>query len=294
MTYWHAILLGLLQGVTEFLPVSSSGHLRVAEYFTGLTGPQTLFDVSLHAGSLLAIILVFRRDLLDMVLSPFRIPGQIRESGWKAPFHDSGFRGALLVVFGSIPTGFIGYYLGPRFENMAGALEFVAMMFIVNALILFASNRVVLPLASKRRMNTGFLGIRFFDAFFIGIAQGFAVIRGISRSGTTISAAMMLGVDRVTAGKFSFLLAIPAIVGALFLNLKDVSTVGAPPMEMMLIGAAVAFVSGAIALKLLMAVVRQGRFHRFGWYTLFLGLGLLAWLHYESEIVTFWQSVTQG
>lgn len=280
MELWQAALFGLVQGLTEFLPVSSSGHLRVVEHFTGLTEPQTSFDVSVHAATLLAVLLVFRRDVADFIAAPFRAVGYLVRGdggGAKAVMRDPGVRGLFFVFAGSIPTGLIGYYAGPWFEGQAVSIQFVAAMFVVNSFVLLGSRYIVLP-NPARRLNTGFAGMNLFDALLIGAVQGLAVIRGISRSGSTISTALMLGVDRDTAGRFSFLLCIPAIVGATALSIRGGPASGGPvDSTTMMMGGGVAFVTGLLALKVLLRVVRGGKLHRFAWYTLFLGLGLLAW-----------------
>ena len=284
---WQAALFGLVQGLTEFLPVSSSGHLRVVEHFTGLTEPITSFDVSVHAATLLAVLLVFSKDVADFVAAPFRAVGYLVRGdggGFKAVVRDPGVRGLFFVFAGSIPTGLIGYYAGPWFEAHSVSIQFVAAMFIVNSFILLGSKYVVLP-NPARRLNTGFAGMNIFDSLVIGAVQGLAVIRGISRSGSTISTAMMLGMDRDTAGRFSFLLCIPAIVGATALSMRGGLGGGAAvDTTTMLVGGGVAFVTGLAALKALLKLVHRGRLHQFAWYTLFLGLGLLAWHRFGDQL----------
>lgn len=295
MELWQALLFGLVQGITEFLPVSSSGHLRVAEHFFGMTEPLTAFDLSLHAGSLLAVLVFFRKDIWELVIAPFRIPGLVRKEGWRGLWADPGLRGIVFVVLGSIPTAVIGYKLGPHFESMAESITFVAIMFMVNGVVLLLSRVVVLPLASRRRMNKGFRGISLLDALIIGTAQGFAVIRGISRSGSTISVGMMMGLDRETSGRFSFLLFLPAVLGAEVLALFSghIELTGVTP-EIAAAGAVAAALSGLLALWLLMALLRRGSLHRFGWYTLLLGAILLAWLNYGTEISGGLEAIFHG
>ncbi len=272
--------------MTEFLPVSSSGHLRVVEHFSGLTEPQTTFDVSVHAATLLAVLLVFHKDVADFAAAPFRAVGYLVRGdggGFKAVVRDPGVRGLFFVFAGSIPTGLIGYYAGPWFEGYSVSIQFVACMFIVNSFVLLGSRYVVLPNPAGR-LNTGFTGMNLFDALLIGAVQGLAVIRGISRSGSTISTAMMLGMDRDTAGRFSFLLCIPAIVGATALSLRGGLEGGAVETTNVLVGGGVAFVTGLLALKALLKLVHKGQLHQFAWYTLFVGLGLLAWHRFGDHL----------
>jgi undecaprenyl-diphosphatase len=291
---WQAAVLGLIQGLTEFLPVSSSGHLRVGEHFFGLTEPQSFFDVGLHVGTLLVVMAYFWRDLLDFATAPLRVVGHLgQRHGWSEILQDPGLRGLGFVLLGTIPTGIIGLTLGPRLESAAMSLDFVAGMFLVNTVILFSTQYLALPL-SGARLNTGFRGMRWWDAVVIGIVQGFSVTRGISRSGSTISAALIGGVDRETAGRFSFLLSMPAIAGATLLTARDTAIPVDYDWTPFAVGVGCAVVSGAVALKLLMTVVKRGQLHRFGWYTLFLGLLLLAGNHFGSELAVYWEAAFHG
>ena len=292
MAWWHSIIYGLLQGLTEFLPVSSSGHLRVAGHFAGLERPQTLFDVFLHLGTLLAVVLYFRKETWDMVVAPFRAVAHLaRGRGTKRLLRDSGFRSFLFVVIGTVPTGIIGFFLGDYFESYAASMRFVAFMFLVNSLILFLGPVVFLPMASRNRMNSGFQGLRVLDALVIGTVQGAAVLRGISRSGTTISFGLMMGVDRKCAGTYSFLLSIPAILGATLLSVRHGIPGRSIDVNLILLGTAVSFLSGLVALKVLMRIVKSGKLYRFGWYTLVLGLGLLFWLQWGENLQQFVEGI---
>lgn len=283
MEYWEAALFGLIQGLTEFLPVSSSGHLRVVEHFAGLHEPQTGFDIALHMGTLVAVLIFFWRDVLDLALAPLRAArGLAAGEGLRAVTEDSGMRGLGLVLLAAIPTGIIGYTLGPWLETRSTSLLFVGCAFLANSVILFSTRWLNLN-AGGPRLNTGFLGLRWSDALAVGIVQGLAVTRGISRSGSTITAALLVGVDRDTAGRFSFLVSLPAVSGAAMLSLTgDIGSGAAVGFLETLLGASVAFAAGIVALFWLMRMVRAGCLHRFGWYTLFLGLGLVLW-HYQGD-----------
>jgi len=277
MEWWHAVVLGVVQGATEFLPVSSSGHLRMMEHFTGLTEPQTAFDVALHVGTLLAVVLFFRKDVVELALAPVRaVKLLVSGGGIKQVWQEEGVRGLAFVLAGSVPTALIALPLAKRLEAASASLSFLGVMFILNSLILLASRVVRLP-SGGDRMNTGFLGMRMPDALVTGVLQGVAAARGVSRSGSTISAALMMGVDRKTAGKFSFLLSLPAIGGAAALSAVEFQPAEGTDTGLMLLGGAIALISGAISLKLVMSVVERGRIHRFGWYTLCLGALLIAW-----------------
>ena len=294
MEYWQAALLGLVQGLTEFLPVSSSGHLRVMGYFAGMEEPQTLFDVGVHAGTLAAVVLFFHHDVARLAVAPFKsISRALSGEGWSAIAGDPDLRGVAFIVLGSVPTALIGFSLGEHLEGYAASIEFVAWMFIVNGCILHLSRLITAPFGGGR-LNTGFLGMRWWDAVLIGTAQGLAVARGISRSGSTISTALVCGVDRDTAGRFSFLLSIPAIVGATAFSLRRYESAGDPEYVLVAIGAVTAMFTGAIALHYLMKLVRKGQFHHFGWYTLALGTALLLWHNYSEQLQTCWEAAFHG
>jgi len=292
--------------VTEFLPVSSDGHLRLIEHFTGIAEPLTRFDVMLHVATLVAVCLVLRKDIADLAGAPFRVASNLisRRYSVGESLKDPGFLAIVYIGVASVPTAYIGFTYGDRFEALAGSMEFLAWMFMANGAVLLMTRYISVPLPFKR-LNKGYLGMNVLDAIVIGAAQGMSVLRGVSRSGTTISAAVMLGVDRETAARFSFLAAIPAIAGAAGYTWYKAETaealavqveaasgagvgaaasmggVGAFPATqdwtLTLLGCVVAFLTGVIALKLLLRVVTRGRFHRFGWYTLFLGAVLMAW-----------------
>jgi undecaprenyl-diphosphatase len=291
---WQAVLLGLLQGITEFLPVSSSGHLRVGAFLFGIEDPQSLFDVGLHFGTLIVVVAFFWRDVVKLAAAPFVTAARLlRREPWADISADPGLRGAWFVILGSIPTGALGILLGPHLEGAAVSLHFVAIMFLVNSLVLFGSRYLVLPLGAAR-MNTGFRGMRWHDAVVIGIAQGLSVARGISRSGSTISAALVLGVDRETAGRYSFLLSIPAILGATLVSTRTFAVPDNFDWTACAVGVCAAMVSGALCLHLLMRVVKRGKLHHFGWYTLFLGITLLLWLQFGAELSTYWEAAFHG
>ena len=277
MNYVEVITLALVQGLTEFLPVSSSGHLRVAGALFGWEAPQTLVDVALHAGTLVAVLAYFRRDVIDILRGLGHSAGlvfswQLRE----ALTGVAGTRMFFFVVLGTVPAAVVGLGWGDHVEALAGSLDFVAWMFIVNGVILLASRNLSLPLV-RDRMNTGAYGMRWIDAVLVGCVQVAGLFRGISRSGSTISAGLIIGLDRETAARYSFLLSIPAILGALVLQLRHGIPDGGPAVSVLAVGIVVSALVGLAALSLLMRTVRSGRFHLFGLYTLTLGLLVMAW-----------------
>jgi len=247
----QALVLGILQGLTEFLPVSSSGHLVLGQEFLGVKEPGAGFVVFAHAGTLLAILLYYRSDLISMAASVLRFR------------RDRQAKTALLIVVGSIPAAIVGFGLRETLEGLFEEPVLAASMLLVTGLILLAT----------RFAPAGDREVGPLSAFGIGAAQAFAILPGISRSGATISAGLFLGIDRREAARFSFLLAIPAILGPTLIKAKEL--IEAPAANggatAFAIGAVAAFVSGWFALRLLLRIVANRRLDRFGWYCLAAG-----------------------
>jgi undecaprenyl-diphosphatase len=255
-----AALLGLVQGLTEFLPVSSSGHLVLAQHLLGFTEPQLLFDVSVHVGTLAAVVVVFRADLWSMV-----------KGLWdRGPQGRRGRRLLGLVAAGTLPAAAAGILLKDLFESLFAIPAAVGGALILTGCLLMATRYA--PPASRSLERTG-PG----RALAVGVGQALAITPGVSRSGATIAFGLFLGLDRDLAARFSFVLSVPAILGALALQLAEVDTASPPPLAPLLVGAAAAAASGYAALKLLLKVVRGGRLHWFAWYCWALGLAALAW-----------------
>ena len=257
VTVGEAAFLGILQGLTEFLPISSSGHLAVAQSFLeGFEQPGILFDVMLHLGTLLSILVYFRRDLIKLIHA-LRNPGLRLER-----------RLLLFIVLGSIPTGIIGYAFRDLVEESFRSIPVVSAFLMTTGAILIISDRL-------GRGERPLEGMGPVDALFIGVGQGLAVLPGLSRSGTTIASGLIRGLDRELSARFSFLLAIPAIAGA---GLVEVREVGGPaPGELgpYIIGTALAAVVGLISIKWVLLSVKKRRFGYFGIYCLIIGAVLM-------------------
>ena len=275
------LLLAVVQGVAEFLPISSSGHLRILQELFGVDEPLTVVDVLLHLGTLVAVLLVYRKLLGRLVIAVWR--GLPRAAAaWR---DDADFRTAGLVVIGTLPTIAIALAIGPHLERAAADIAFVGTALIVNAAMLAFLGRQcrrqrdrqapgLAPDAHPPR-DLGAMTIR--DALLIGIAQGFAVTRGISRSGATITAAVALNVRQDAAASFSFLLSIPAIVGAVVLSLRDLGPADAALVPTALLAAAFAGLVGFFALTWLLTLLDRGRLGLFAGYSLTVGVAVLAW-----------------
>ncbi len=267
MKWIEAVILGVVQGLTEFLPVSSSGHLVLFQNLFGLMEPELLFDICVHVGTLAAVLAVFHKDILQLLKTLFGVPVLIRSAGGIRALFDTHreFRLMVMIVLGCIPTALLGVIFAKMAEQLFGAVWLVGVALMVTGTFLWFTRR---RKASGRPVKE----MRIKDAFVIGLVQGLAIIPGISRSGATISAALYLGIDRELAGRFSFLLAIPAILGALVLGLDGEVFHTAVPAGMILAGSLVSAVVGYAALVILLKMVKKGQLHRFSVYCWLVGI----------------------
>lgn len=255
MSFLDAILLGVLQGATEFLPVSSSGHLALAQHLLGdFEQSGVLFDVLLHVGSMVAVTLYFWRDLVGLVSSLWR-----RDEA-AAP---QRFMVMLLIV-GSVPTAVIGLLFKDFFVGLFERPVIVCIMLLVTGSLLWLAEKLRNREQSRTEMS-------LVDAIVVGTVQGCAIIPGISRSGSTIAALLLRGVDGETAARFSFLLALPAVFGAALLSLKDLDSVVPGTVYPYLAGTLAALVTGLLCIHLLMGFIRRRRLHWFAFYCWFVG-----------------------
>ncbi len=286
MSVAEALLLAVIQGAAEFLPISSSGHLVLGGHLLGFKEPQLLFDIILHVGTLMSVLVFYRRDVYGVITGMWQgLRDGLKARDWRAAAAPEGARLALLVVLATLPTGVIGVLLGKLIDPEQGPSPFtpqlVCALLLVNGVILIANARFMRRVAAEARQGALTLwSITPALALIIGIAQGLAVLPGISRSGMTITVALALSVQRINAAKFSFLLSIPAILGALVLKL-DLSLFsgerGFERLGLYLGAAAVAGLVGYGCLLLLTRVLQSARFHHFAWYCWAIGLlGLLA------------------
>ena len=266
MELYQGIILGIIQGLTEFLPVSSSGHLVLGQIFFGITQSQLIFDISVHVGTLLAVLVVYASDIRDILISVSRFISKaiLLKPAKHLVKEDKNLYLAGLILIGSVPTAFIGLFLKQFEDIIFSSTVLVGIMLIFTGTILWASRNFY----SSKGKKDGF-GIK--QASIIGISQGLAVIPGISRSGTTIAVGMFLGLDRHNAAKFSFLLLIPAILGAQVLSIKDMINKGLVIDQVTIYATIASFITGLIALKLLLSLVHSGRFHLFAPYCWLIG-----------------------
>ncbi len=244
MNIWQAVLLGLIQGLCEFLPVSSSGHLVLFQEILGVNDPGILLDTLLHVGTLIAIFVVFWQDIWGMIKKPLSKP-------------------VYLLVVATIPAVIATLLLGDFFE-VAFTGRFLGLGFLTTSIILFISGK---RQGAKREMN-------YIDALVMGCFQAFAILPGVSRSGSTISGGLFRGVNREQAARFSFLMSIPAILGSVVLQIKDMITgqaVALPVMPVVL-GTLMAALSSLFAIKFMLYLVKRTDFKWFALYTALLGV----------------------
>jgi undecaprenyl-diphosphatase len=271
-----AIVLGALQGLAEFLPISSSGHLVLGGYFFGFQENELLFNVSLHMGTLIAVIFYFRQDLIQMVVAAWRFGLDVAHgrAAWDPAQMAPHMRMVTMIAVASVPTAIIGLGFSRIADRLFSSLLIVGAMLLVTGTVLWLTRRMPdMPEASER------FTVR--KALYVGLVQGLAILPGISRSGATISAGIFLGLNRATAARFSFLMSIPAIVGAEVIGLKDIGQIQVAHLQMIGVGTLTAALVGYGALWLLVLVVDRGRLHLFAPYCWVLGALTLgwAWMH---------------
>ncbi|NMB35404.1 MAG: undecaprenyl-diphosphate phosphatase [Firmicutes bacterium] len=253
MNYGEAFGLGLLQGLTEFLPVSSSGHLVIAQHFLGIAQPGVTLEVMVHFGTLLSIIWVFRQDIHKLL------------TGFLSSAEEKKF--FILLFWGTIPTGIIGILGGSFFTGLFGRPLLVGLALLVTGCIVLAISKIEINFKDLQKMEVE-------DALLIGICQGIAIIPGITRSGSTILGALWRGLDRETAVRYSFLLALPVIAGATVLEMKDFFKITTDPVLFYpyLLAMFTAFISGVFAINFFIKLLNASRFHYIAYYCWFLGL----------------------
>ena len=262
-----SITLGLIQGLTEFLPISSSGHLVIFKGFSGMETQGVIWEISLHFSTLLAIFGVFYKDIFVILKSVYlsckkSFSGESIISIFKNDPHTRIF---LLIIIGTIPTVLIAFSFRNTFESLFNKPGIAGYMLIATGTMLWLT-KYNLRISSNKKN----LGI--FDALIIGAIQGLAIAPGISRSGTTIATAIFRGADRETAARFSFLLVIPVILGGMAMMARDTITLKSEEFSFLIIGSVVAAITGYISLRVLIRIVNTGKLHFFSYYCWPVGL----------------------
>lgn len=257
MNSWEAALLGILQGATEFLPVSSSGHLVIGQALLGLELPGVAFEVAVHVATLLSVVVVYRDRLVGLAVGAAK-----REGG--------AWRYLGLLALATAPAAVVGVAFRGMIEAMFDSMWITGVAFLVTGALLWSARAT-----QQREDRKTAPGAK--EAGLIGLAQAFALVPGISRSGTTVVVALWLGLEAREAAAFSFLLSIPAIAGAAVLQAPEILAGSAPVAGMpMAVGAGLAAIVGVVAIRAFVAVLANKSFHRFAYYMWGLGIAVLA------------------
>ena len=246
---FQAIILGLVQGLTEFLPVSSSGHLVITQALFGITGDVLIFDVFVHLGTLVAVFVAFWGDIVAILKRPF-------------------CRFTLLIIIGCIPAALMGFFLDDFFSALFSSLTAVAIALIITGILLFISDRFD---GTKTVQD-----MKISDALVVGLFQGCAIAPGLSRSGSTIFGALLCGLKRSEAAKFSFIISIPVILGAALKEILDVTGGAGGTIEWTyFLGAAVAALSGYAAIRIFLKLLEKKSMRYFSFYVWLVAAALL-------------------
>lgn len=267
LTYIKAVILGLVQGLAEFLPISSSGHLALLQYFFGIEGDSVLlFTVLLHVGTLVSVFIIYWKDIVELVLELGRvIKDLVTGQGLQVNKNETRRLGVMIIV-ATIPTALIGLFFNDLFESFYSNLLPIGIGLLLTGTLLFVAQRMGAANKDVLRMN-------YRNAIFIGVMQGLAITPGISRSGSTLFGGLLTGLDRAFAVKFAFLISIPSILGSFLMELPEAIKMGTDglPLGPILVGMAVAALSGFFAIKVMIRVVTAKKLTIFSAYTWGLG-----------------------
>ena len=262
MTYFQAVILGLIQGLSEFLPISSSGHLALLENFFGIREDDMLFlAVMLHFGTLIAVFVVFWKDILEL-LKELVVTIKDIFTGKGLRLNERPVRKlGVMIIVSCIPTAIIGVVFGDIFEGLYSKPISIACMLVITGLLLIAAE-------TWGGGSRNITNLNYRNSIFIGIVQGIAIIPGISRSGSTLFASLLCKLDREFAVKFVFLISVPTILGSLILELPEGIKSGVSGSEWgpVIVGVLVSFLSGFFAVKVMLRVVSNRKLKYFSYY----------------------------
>ncbi len=264
MSELEAILLGLIQGLTEFLPVSSSGHLVLLQSLFSYEEHNIAFDVAVHLATLLSVFTVYRKTIFELIKSPFQAVNQKKLN--------AGTQVIFLMFIASLPTGIIGIAFKDTFESLFNSLGWVGLFLMVTGTILLLTrlSKSDHDFTEGATLNQIVADISIKKAFLIGLAQSLAIAPGVSRSGSTIACGLFLNVSRNSAALFSFLISIPAILGASLIQFKDMDPANFQILPF-IIGFVVSYVSGLVGLILILKMVKKGKLEVFTPYLYLVG-----------------------
>ena len=257
VTLIEALILAVVQGLTEWLPVSSSGHLVITQKLLELN-PPLIFDVMLHLGTLIVVLIVFRNDIIDII-----------KAVAKRDFKTEEGKLAFFIVVGSIPIAAIGFVFHDIIESLFSNLLAVGVALIITGSVLFFSEKRI----GKRKMT-------FLDSLLVGLAQGATIIPGISRSGMTVATGLLRKINQATAFRYSFLLAVPAVLGATVMESRDI-VMGNIDLAPLCLGVIISMIVGYGSLKLLHRIVMNEKFHLFAYYCWALGIVIILFMNLQ-------------
>ncbi len=260
------IFLAVVQAFTEFLPISSSGHLVIMEKILGFEGAQLELNIMLHMGTLMSVIVYFHRDLLNILFDSLSAFGELFDGNRVKDimYRNQNLKLFIYALIAVIPAGCVGVYFSDQIEQSFNSL------LVVGLSLIFTGGVILLTRVSpynEKSLND----LSMKDAFIVGLAQAISILPGVSRSGMTIATGLKLGLSRDLAFRFSFILSIPTILGAFVFKLKDISQFATDKIFLYIIGALVAFVVGLVAIKILSRIVIRGNFYLFSYYCFFVG-----------------------
>lgn len=266
MNLLESIVLGIIQGITEFLPISSSGHLVLLQNFFGIQEGNLFFTVMLHLGTLISIMVVYFNDIIKIIVEFLKLILSIFK-GNKPNNLNKYQKLGLLIIVASIPTAVIGFLFEDFFESLYSSLIPIGFTFIITGFLLWFSEK-------KAFQNKNIKNVSLFDALLIGTAQGIAIIPGISRSGSTIVAGLLRGLNKPLATEYSFLLALPVTFGASLLKIIDVVKSDAEVLISfpLFLGVIVSTIVGIISIKFLINLLNRNKLYYFSYYLWVLGI----------------------
>ena len=265
----HVIILAIVQAITEFLPISSDGHLVFFQKVMNMKDTSLFLDLVLHMGTLLAVIIYFFRDLLNILFDAISAIGELAQGNrWgDVMYRNPNLKLFFYVVLATIPACLVGFFLLKPIEASFNSFWFVGVSFIFTGCVVFLTKRF--QANEGKNLNQ----LKLMDAIWIGIAQSLALLPGVSRSGMTISTALFRGLDRDLAFRFSFIMSIPAILGAFVLKLKDnMQELENGRIWIYLMGASISFALGLLVIRILSRIILRGNFYLFAYYSFFIGI----------------------
>jgi len=257
VTIIEALILAIIQGLTEWLPVSSSGHLVIAQQFLGLN-PPLIFDLLLHIGTLVVVIMAFRKDILNILKTLV-----------KRDLSSTEGKLAFFIVVGSVPIAILGVLFRENIEQLLSNILAVGVALLINGGVLFFSEKR----KGNKKMGT-------LDSILIGIAQAAALIPGLSRSGLTVSTGLLNKIDKQTAFRYSFLLSIPAILGATLFEFRDIAAINIE-LTSIVVATVLSMIVGYVSLKMLHRIVMSERFHLFAYYCTIVGGAIIIYTIFQ-------------